>query len=104
MKVDESAAARTSPLNDAEPARVPESGAGLCLSGGGYRAMVFHIGVLWRFFLGGLLQTLKRHSPGGGGSPPPGLAAPPSPPLGFRPTAPTRFQHKMGKPLRNIAG
>ena len=25
-----------------------ESGVGLCLSGGGYRAMLFHLGVIWR--------------------------------------------------------
>src|SRR5882757_6405905 len=25
-----------------------EDGIALCLSGGGYRAMVFHVGVLWR--------------------------------------------------------
>jgi NTE family protein len=27
-------------------ARKPEAGIGLCLSGGGYRAMVFHLGAL----------------------------------------------------------
>ncbi len=26
----------------------PALGIGLCLSGGGYRAMLFHLGVLWR--------------------------------------------------------
>jgi NTE family protein len=35
--------------------RVPEHGTALCLSGGGYRAMVFHIGVLWRLYETGLL-------------------------------------------------
>ena len=26
----------------------PQPGIGLCLSGGGYRAMLFHLGALWR--------------------------------------------------------
>ena len=39
-----------SPLNDPSPedGNPPEDGLALCLSGGGYRAMVFHVGVLWR--------------------------------------------------------
>jgi NTE family protein len=40
----------------------------LCLSGGGYRAMVFHIGVLWRLYETGLLKSLKRISSVSGGS------------------------------------
>ena len=46
----------------------PEAGAGLCLSGGGYRAMVFHIGVLWRLYETGLLKSMKRISSVSGGS------------------------------------
>jgi len=30
------------------PGDNPEPGVALCLSGGGYRAMVFHVGALWR--------------------------------------------------------
>ncbi len=101
MKVDESAAARTSPLNDAEPARVPESGAGLCLSGGGYRAMVFHIGVLWRFYEAG---PLKRISSVSGGSLTSGVLALAWPKLGFDPTDLTDFKDQVVKPLRNLAG
>ena len=40
----------------------------LCLSGGGYRAMVFHIGVLWRLYETGLLHDIKRISSVSGGS------------------------------------
>jgi NTE family protein len=40
----------------------------LCLSGGGYRAMVFHIGVLWRLYEAGLLGGVKRISSVSGGS------------------------------------
>ena len=40
----------------------------LCLSGGGYRAMVFHLGCLWRLNEAGLLGNLKRISSVSGGS------------------------------------
>ena len=46
----------------------PEIGCALCLSGGGYRAMVFHLGVLWRLYELGQLQTIKRISSVSGGS------------------------------------
>jgi NTE family protein len=41
---------------------------GLCLSGGGYRAMLFHTGVLWRLNELGLLPKLARISSVSGGS------------------------------------
>jgi len=44
------------------PARGPEDGIALCLSGGGYRAMLFHLGALWRINEVGLLQRLDRIS------------------------------------------
>ncbi|MDQ7249746.1 patatin-like phospholipase family protein [Dongia sedimenti] len=50
------------------PDRKPEEGIGLCLSGGGYRAMVFHIGALWRLYDAGLLGNIKRISSVSGGS------------------------------------
>ena len=46
-----------------------------CLSGGGYRAMVFHIGVLWRLYEAGLLRGIKRISSVSGGSITAGLLA-----------------------------
>lgn len=45
-----------------------DEGAALCMSGGGYRAMLFHAGVLWRLNELGLLVTLKRVSSVSGGS------------------------------------
>ena len=36
-------------------------GIGLCLSGGGYRAMLFHLGVFWRLAELGYLGTERRH-------------------------------------------
>jgi NTE family protein len=67
---DSSPAARGSPANLAEdPARRGlEDGNALCLSGGGYRAMLFHVGVLWRFYELGLLQGMARISGVSGGS------------------------------------
>lgn len=48
--------------------RKPGPGTALCLSGGGYRAMVFHIGVIWRLSETGVLKSLKRISSVSGGS------------------------------------
>ena len=41
---------------------------GLCMSGGGYRAMLFHLGTLWRLNELGLLPKLGRISSVSGGS------------------------------------
>ncbi len=49
-------------------ARAPQPGTALCLSGGGFRAMLFHAGVLWRLNDFGRLRTLDRISSVSGGS------------------------------------
>jgi NTE family protein len=46
----------------------PQPGTALCLSGGGYRAMVFHLGALWRLNEAGLLPRLNRITSVSGGS------------------------------------
>jgi predicted acylesterase/phospholipase RssA len=46
----------------------PVEGIALCLSGGGYRAMLFHLGTLWRLNEFGLLFRLQRISSVSGGS------------------------------------
>ncbi|MFM7038469.1 MAG: patatin-like phospholipase family protein [Planctomycetaceae bacterium] len=46
----------------------PRDGIALCLSGGGYRAMLFHVGVLIRLNEFGILKKLKRVSSVSGGS------------------------------------
>ena len=46
----------------------PEDGIGLALSGGGYRAMVFHVGALIRLNETALLRKVKRISSVSGGS------------------------------------
>lgn len=45
-----------------------EDGTALCLSGGGYRAMLFHLGALWRLNEAGYLPRLDRVSSVSGGS------------------------------------
>jgi NTE family protein len=46
----------------------PQEGIGLCLSGGGYRAMLFHLESLWRLLEVGYLARLDRISSVSGGS------------------------------------
>ncbi|MDT7808664.1 MAG: hypothetical protein QOJ70_2477 [Acidobacteriota bacterium] len=46
----------------------PVGGMALCLSGGGYRAMLFHLGTLWRLNELGYLPKLDRVSSVSGGS------------------------------------
>lgn len=52
----------------AEKDAAPMRGTGLCLSGGGYRAMLFHAGVLWRLNELGYIRKLDRISSVSGGS------------------------------------
>ena len=48
--------------------KAPTEGIALCLSGGGYRAMLFHLGTLWRLHELGYLSQLTRVSSVSGGS------------------------------------
>lgn len=57
-----------SPIPSDNPASKPEPGVALCLSGGGYRAMLFHVGAFWRLYEVGMLRDLKRISSVSGGS------------------------------------
>jgi NTE family protein len=91
------------PSNDTQGP--PEAGAGLCLSGGGYRAMVFHIGVLWRLYEAGLLGSLKRISSVSGGSITAGVLALKWRKLSFDPARlKTDFVPEVVTPLRGLAG
>jgi NTE family protein len=51
-----------------KPEVLDEAGIALCLSGGGYRAMLFHLGGLWRLNELGWLRKLTRVSSVSGGS------------------------------------
>lgn len=48
--------------------KAPTPGVALCLSGGGYRAMIFHLGVIWRLYEAGILAKMDRISSVSGGS------------------------------------
>jgi NTE family protein len=77
----------------------------LCLSGGGYRAMVFHVGVLWRLYETGLLGKIKRISSVSGGSITAGVLALKWRELSFKPnTIQSEFIPKFVAPLRAFAG
>jgi NTE family protein len=64
-QIDASMPVRVIPGDAETPMR---DGAGLCLSGGGYRAMLFHLGALWRLHEANVLKTLQRISSVSGGS------------------------------------
>ncbi len=82
-----------------------EATAALCLSGGGYRAMVFHVGVLWRLYETGLLAGVKRISSVSGGSITAGVLALKWRELSFKPnTIQSEFIPKFVAPLRAFAG
>jgi len=66
-------AARLIPGDDAATRLEPQ--AGLCLSGGGYRAMLFHLGSLLRLQETGILARVNRISSVSGGSIVAGLLA-----------------------------
>lgn len=55
------------PLAEKKP-RGPSTGIGVALSGGGYRAMLFHVGALLRLYETGLLEQCSRISSVSGGS------------------------------------
>ena len=55
-------------ISDADKVKPPLPGTALCLSGGGYRAMLYHLGSLWRLNELGLLKDLTRVSSVSGGS------------------------------------
>ena len=56
------------PVEGMDTGSEDEEGMALCLSGGGFRAMLFHVGSLWRLNEFGLLPKLKRISSVSGGS------------------------------------
>src|ERR1043166_3361804 len=90
---------------DSEDAKGPQPGVALCLSGGGYRAMVFHIGVLWRLYEAGLLGKIERISSVSGGSITAGLLGLKWRELSFQPVNVKKdFVPKVVEPLRGLAG
>jgi NTE family protein len=89
---------------ETETAR-PEAGTALCLSGGGYRAMLFHVGSLLRLSETGLLGKLARISSVSGGSIAAGVLALAWPDLrGGAAFERARFEERVVKPVRRLAG
>ena len=80
-------------------------GIALCLSGGGYRAMLFHVGALWRLNEAGYLPRIERVSSVSGGSITAGVLGLAWPKLGFDDNGVAQgFQAEVVDPLRTMAG
>lgn len=93
----------------AEPERLGaaalDEGVALCLSGGGYRAMLFHVGSLWRLNEAGYLSRLDRVSSVSGGSFTAAVLAMNWPRLEFDDSGVARaFEEAVLQPIRKVAG
>jgi len=77
-----------------------DPGIGLALSGGGFRATLFHLGTLWRLNELGLLGRLARISSVSGGSITSGLLGLRWPQLSFQGGVAANFVEIVVKPLR----
>lgn len=81
------------------------SGVALCLSGGGYRAMLFHLGTLWRLNEVGYLSRLDRISSVSGGSITAGVLGAKWPQLNFDETGRAiNFDQLIVEPIRKLGG
>lgn len=83
---------------------IKREGVGLCLSGGGYRAMLFHTGALWRLNELGWLPKLSCVSSVSGGSIAAGVLAHAWPKLEFSGGVAQNFLDEVVAPLRKLAG
>src|SRR5664280_915805 len=82
----------------------PTDGIALCLSGGGYRAMLFHLGVLWRLNELHYLPKLNRISSVSGGSITNGVLAMNWDKLGFDHNGlALNFDQQVTQPIRRMA-
>jgi NTE family protein len=87
----------------AQAPRAPAAGVALCLSGGGYRAMLFHLGALWRLNELGWLAKLDRISSVSGGSITAATLALHWTSLGFDNGVATEFEAQLVDPIRAFA-
>jgi NTE family protein len=81
----------------------PHEGIALCLSGGGYRAMLFHLGALWRLNELAYLPRLARISSVSGGSITAGLIGHRWKRLAFLNGKATQFHTEIVTTIRSIA-
>jgi NTE family protein len=89
------------PHERAEPA--PSERVGLALSGGGYRAMLFHLGALWRLNQAGILPTVDLVSSVSGGSITAGVLASRWQSLSDAGFAEDSFKELLADPIRDFA-
>lgn len=95
----------TSPAEPAEGAPRPlDPRPALCLSGGGYRAMLFHLGALWRLNELGWLPKLGRVSSVSGGSITAGVLGLAWKQLDFAHGFAKGFEARVVGPVRALAG
>jgi len=95
---------RRLPRDEQEAFDAPAAGTGLCLSGGGYRAMLFHLGALWRLNELRQLQRVARVSSVSGGSITAGVLALAWDDLAFENGRATNFVGAVVEPVRRLAG
>jgi NTE family protein len=86
-----------------EVAKPLKDAIGLCLSGGGYRAMLFHLGTLWRLNEAAYLGKLDRISSVSGGSITAGVLALHWKDLGVTPNAPASKLAIVVDEIRKLA-
>jgi NTE family protein len=86
-----------------EERRGAREGIALCLSGGGYRAMLFHLGALWRLNELGYLPRLAQVSSVSGGSITAGVLGMNWGRLGFESGVARDFDTQVVAPLRTMA-
>jgi NTE family protein len=93
------------PIPTDTPEKGPQPGIALCLSGGGFRAMLFHVGSLWRLNELGWLPKLDRVSSVSGGSITAGVLAHGWPQLALDPNGVAEgFEAAVVAPIREFAG
>lgn len=94
------------PVHDqpGDPTSQPTQGIALCMSGGGYRAMLFHLGALWRLNELNYLTKLDKVSSVSGGSITNGVLAMNWEKLSFDANGRAQnFEQQITQPIRNMA-
>ena len=82
-----------------DPKEYEPKGVALCLSGGGYRAMLFHAGAVWRLCEMGILNEIDRVSSVSGGSITAAVLG-----MNWDKLNPSNFERLVAKPLIDLAG
>ena len=94
--------AARSPVHGDEPEKL-EQGVALCLSGGGFRAMLFHAGAVWRLNELGYLPKLNRISSVSGGSITNGVLAMNWAKLRYDNGVANNLEEQLIQPIRKLA-